>query len=146
MHWRQVARVFVSGLEGSALKIMKRYERVEMADLPPVECCCGTTRRAFADVADAPGSAHYLELGEEPVAHYHKKTTEIYIILEGEGHLELDGELIPVKPLSAIMIRPECRHRAVGDLKLLNIPIPKHDEADFFYDESATVEGESPVH
>ena len=30
--------------------------------------------------------------------HYHKKLTEIYLVLEGEGHLQLDGELHPVKP------------------------------------------------
>lgn len=124
----------------------KRYERVELADLPPVECCCGTTRRGFADLPDAPASAHYLEVADEPTAHFHRKTTEIYIVLEGEGHLELDGELVPVKPLSAVMIRPGCRHRAVGKLKLLNIPVPKHDDADFFYDESAVKDGAVPKH
>ena len=76
---------------------------------------------------------HYLELGDDLTPHYHKRATEIYIILEGEGYLELDQEMVPVKPLSAVMIRPGCRHRAIGNLKLLNIPIPKHDD-DFHYD------------
>ncbi|MDP0491309.1 MAG: cupin domain-containing protein [Verrucomicrobiota bacterium JB023] len=115
---------------------MKRFEQVELADLPPLDCCCGTTRRGFADLDDAPASVHFLEVSDEPTAHFHRKTTEIYVILEGEGHLELDGELIAVKPLSAVLIRPGCRHRAVGKLKLLNIPVPKHDESDFFYEES----------
>ena len=68
------------------------------------------------------------------------------MILEGEGYLELDGERVPVKPLSAVMIRPGCSHRAIGKLKILNIPVPKHDDADFFYDESAVKLGEAPVH
>jgi mannose-6-phosphate isomerase-like protein (cupin superfamily) len=114
---------------------MKRFEKVEFSDLPPIDCCCGTTRRAFVDVEDAPASAHYLEVADEPKSHYHRKTTEIYLVLEGEGYLELDGEKVPVKPLSAVMIRPGCRHRAVGKLKVINLPIPKHDESDFFYDE-----------
>lgn len=125
---------------------MKRYHHVALADLPPVECCCGTTRRAFVDLPDAPASAHYLDVRDEPVSHYHEKTTEIYLVLEGEGQLELDGELVPVKPLSAVMIRPGCRHRAIGKMKIINIPIPKHDDGDFFYDESAVRSGEVPVH
>ena len=54
---------------------------------------------------------------DEPTSHYHLKTTEIYVVLEGEGYLELDGEQVPVKPLSALMIRPGCRHRAIGKLR-----------------------------
>lgn len=125
---------------------MKRYEKVDFAELDPVECCCGTTRRAFVDVDDAPASAHYLEVKDEPTTHYHKKTTEIYLVLEGEGHLELDGDLVPVKPLSAILIKPGCRHRAVGRLKIINIPVPKHDDGDFFHDEEAAGDGETPRH
>lgn len=124
----------------------KRYHLVDFPDLDPVECCCGTTRRAFVDLDDAPASAHYLEVKDEPTTHYHKKTTEIYLVLEGEGFLELDGEMVPVKPLSAVMIRPGCRHRAVGKLKVVNLPIPKHDDDDFFYDEDAVATGEEPVH
>jgi len=125
---------------------MKRYHAAQLNELEPVECCCGTTRRAFADLPDAPASAHYLEVRDEPTSHYHARTTEIYLVLEGEGHLELDGELVPVKPLSAVMIRPGCRHRAIGRLKIVNIPVPKHDDADFFYDEEAVQPGENPIH
>jgi mannose-6-phosphate isomerase-like protein (cupin superfamily) len=116
----------------------KRFHLVNFPELSPVECCCGTTRRAFVELEDAPASAHYLEVSDEPTTHYHKKTTEIYLVLEGEGFLELDGEMVPVKPLSAVMIRPGCRHRAVGHLKVINLPIPKHDDDDFFYDERHT--------
>jgi mannose-6-phosphate isomerase-like protein (cupin superfamily) len=125
---------------------MKRYHPVHLADLPPIACCCGTTRRAFVDLPDAPASAHLLEVKDEPTSHYHLKTTEIYVVLEGEGFLELDGEQVPVKPLSAVMIRPGCRHRAIGKMKILNIPVPKHDDADFYYDEGAAKPGETPVH
>ncbi|MGB1129922.1 MAG: cupin domain-containing protein [Haloferula sp.] len=124
----------------------KRYHHVDFPTLDPVECCCGTTRRAFVDLDDAPASAHYLEVKDEPTTHYHKKTTEIYLVLEGEGFLELDGEMVPVKPLSAVMIRPGCRHRAVGKLKVVNLPIPKHDDDDFFYDEADVPTGSNPIH
>jgi hypothetical protein len=44
------------------------------------------------------------------------------------------------------MIRPGCRHRAIGRMKILNIPVPKHDDNDFYYDEGAAQPGETPVH
>ena len=60
--------------------------------------------------------------------------TEIYLILEGAGQMELDGQLIPVKPMMTIMIKPGCRHRAIGKLKIINIPIPAFDESDEYFD------------
>ena len=40
-----------------------------------------------------------------------------------------------VAPGSAIMIKPGCRHRAIGNLKLLNIPVPAFDPADEYFDD-----------
>ena len=126
---------------------MRRYEAIEFSSLQDLECCCGTVKRAFASDEGSPASVHLLELSDEPPCHYHRKTTEIYVILEGEGHLELDGEMVAVKPLSAIMIRPGCRHRGVGALKLLNISVPRFDADDFFYDEvEVGKDGTVPVH
>ena len=125
---------------------MKRYERVEFAGQPVFDCNCGTVQRAFADLEDSPGSVHLLELCDEPICHYHKKTTEIYVILEGEGFIELDGEMVPVKPMTAVMIKPGCRHRGVGKLKLFNMSIPRFNPEDFYYDEGVVAEGQVPVH
>ena len=69
--------------------------------------------------------------------HYHKKLTESYYFLEGEGHLELDGKLYPVKPGNTVMIRPGTRHRAVpgnGPMKIINIVVPPFDPADEWFD------------
>lgn len=123
-----------------------RYHKVQLDDLPEIECCCGTTRRGFADLPDAPASIHLLRVRDEPTCHYHQKTAEIYLILEGEGFLELDGKMVPVKPMSSVLIQPGCRHRAVGQMTLVNIPVPKHDDNDFFYMEDDVKDGETPVH
>ena len=77
---------------------------------------------------------HLVDIQEDSRTHYHKRMTEIYYVLEGEGHLEMDGELIPVKPMTAVLIKPGCRHRAVGKLKILNVPIPAFDESDEWFD------------
>jgi hypothetical protein len=48
--------------------------------------------------------------------------------------MELNGELIPVGPLSTIFIEPGCRHRAVGKMRIVNIPIPAFDPHDEWFD------------
>jgi len=55
-------------------------------------------------------------------------------VLEGTGQMELDGACVPVKPMTAIMIQPGCRHRAVGKLRIAIIPIPAFDPADEWFD------------
>ena len=105
-----------------------------LADIEPTPCPCGFARRAFMDEDNTIASLHLVDIKKDSETHYHKKMTEIYLVLEGEGHIELDGESIPVKPLTTVMIKPGCRHRAVGDLKIINVPIPKFDPDDEWMD------------
>lgn len=102
--------------------------------MPPVECPCGQTRRAFVDDPDRIASLHVVDISTDARTHYHKKLTEIYYILEGSGEMELDGERHTVAPGDAILIKPLCRHRAIGHLRVLNIPIPAFDPADEWFD------------
>ena len=111
---------------------MKNYELVQLGDLAAVPCPCGFSRRAFTDSGVA--SAHLVDIAAGAHTHYHTRLTEVYVILEGEGFLELDGEKVPVRPLTAVMIRPGCRHRAIGRLKIVNVPIPAFNEADEWFD------------
>lgn len=113
---------------------MKRYHLAQLDAVPGVECPCGVARRAFAEVAKAPASVHLTEIRADARTHYHKRMTEVYVVLEGAGEIELDGERFPLKPLTAVMIQPGCRHRAIGRLKILNIPIPAFDPADEWFD------------
>lgn len=48
--------------------------------------------------------------------------------------MELDGELIPVKPMMTLMIKPGCRHRVIGNLKIVNILIPAFIKEDEYFD------------
>ena len=106
----------------------------QLDQVPPVRCPCGWARRAFAASSDNVASMHIVEIEEDSRAHYHKRMTEIYLVLEGTGQMELDGQLIPVKPMTAIYIRPGCRHRAIGKLRIVNIPVPSFDERDEWFD------------
>ena len=117
-------------------KMQKDLNRlvIQLDNLNPQECPCGETRRAFFNIPNAVTSVHIVNIKQDAEAHYHKKTTEIYVVLEGEGYIEMDNQLIPIKPLTAIYIPPMVRHRAVGNLKLLNIPIPPFDPSDEWFD------------
>ena len=114
---------------------MKNYSIENFEDIEPTECPCGTTRRAFVDTDDAVATIHMVDISKDSRTHYHKKLTEIYMVLEGDGHMELDGEMIPVKPMTVIYIKPGCRHRAVGNMRIVNIPVPAFDPEDEWFDE-----------
>ena len=112
---------------------MTNFQIAQLDDLSPMRCPCGFARRAFAEPGNA-ASMHVVDIESDSRAHYHKRMTEIYLVLEGEGQMELDGKLYPVKPMSAIYIRPGCRHRAIGKLRIINIPVPAFDESDEWFD------------
>jgi mannose-6-phosphate isomerase-like protein (cupin superfamily) len=113
---------------------MPNYLIAQLDALPPVKCPCGWARRAFAETPGNVASVHVVDIQEDSRTHYHKAMTEIYVVLEGEGQMELDGQLFPLRPMTVVYIRPGCRHRAVGRLRLLNIPVPAFDEADEWFD------------
>jgi len=99
-----------------------------------VKCPCGFSRRAFAGPDNPVATMHIVDIAEDARAHYHKKLTEIYLVLEGTGYVELDGQRVPVKPLTAILIKPGCRHRAIGKMRIVNVCIPAFDPEDEHFD------------
>jgi mannose-6-phosphate isomerase-like protein (cupin superfamily) len=116
------------------MTMSKRFHIARLSDLTPVACPCGQARRAFVDDPDRVASLHVVDISADARAHYHKRMTEIYYILEGEGQIELDGERHAVRPGDAILIKPLCRHRAIGRLRVLNVPVPAFDPADEWFD------------
>lgn len=120
---------------GSVARIaMPNYMIANFGEIDPVRCPCGWAKRAFAEPGNSLATMHIVNVEQDSRTHYHKKMTEIYFVLEGEGHIELDGESFPIKPEMAIFIKPGCRHRAVGKLKILNVPIPAFDPEDEWED------------
>jgi mannose-6-phosphate isomerase-like protein (cupin superfamily) len=111
-----------------------KFMIAQLDEISPVRCPCGMTRRAFASPENPVATLHMVDITTDAQTHYHKTLTEIYLVLEGEGHIELDGERYPVKPMTAILIKPGCRHRAIGKLRIVNIPVPAFDPADEWFD------------
>lgn len=116
----------------------QRWQIVDFANIPGVPCPCGTAKRAFAENDNSPGTIHLTEISTDAQLHYHRNQTETYFILdcEPDAAMELDGEQIPVRPHTAILIPPGVRHRAVGRMTILNIVVPKFDPDDEHFDET----------
>ena len=109
--WRSARRhqsgvVIRSGIAHHRAMSDKRFSVAQLDDIKPVPCPCGQARRAFNEPGNNLATVHLTEISADSRAHYHKVMTEIYIVLEGEGYLEADGERIPLKPMTSVMIKP----------------------------------------
>ncbi len=113
---------------------MANYMIAQFDDIDAVRCPCGFSRRAFLSPDNPTATMHIVDIEADAQVHYHKKLTEVYLILEGEGQMELDGKTVLVKPYTAIFIKPGCRHRAVGKMRIVNVSIPAFDPEDEWLD------------
>lgn len=113
-----------------------KYEIIDYPELPGINCPCGTARRGLMEVESVPYSLHVTEISLDARAHYHKRLTETYFVLEcqSDAAIELDGQVLPLKPQMAVVIHPGTRHRALGRMKVLIVASPKFDPADEWFD------------
>jgi mannose-6-phosphate isomerase-like protein (cupin superfamily) len=120
----------------STIVVPPPYELVDFATLPGVPCPCGTARRGLAEVEDYPGTIHITEIALDNALHYNKRLTETYYFLECEpgAQMQLNDEVLDVRPGTCIMIRPGTRHRAIGRMKVLIVVYPKVDPSDEWFD------------
>ena len=114
---------------------MKNYMIAQLDEIEPIKCPCGATRRGFLSPDNQVATLHLVEISRDSRVHYHKKLTEVYLVLDGNGHMELDGDIVPVRPMTSILIKPGCRHRAVGELKVTNVAVPAFDPEDEWFDD-----------
>ena len=66
-------------------------------------------------------------------AHYHRRATELYYVLEGEGAVTLDGVAHPVRKGSLVHIPPGVVHGAKGRMRVLVVGIPDIADDDLFF-------------
>lgn len=109
--------------ERSACGWRDRLISREDADLSPV---------AWAHVVDIDGAK----------LHYHKRSTELYYVLEGDGVVILDGEENPVRKGSLVHIPPGVVHGARGKMRVLVVGVPDIAEDDYFEELGIREKGE----
>ena len=122
--------------EESNEKDQAGYEVVDFQAVPGVACPCGEARRGLADVKDFPGTIHVTSISKDARRHYHKQLTEVYYFLEcgPDAQMELNDDRLAVHPGMCVMIRPGTRHRALGEMKVLIVVLPKFDPQDEWFD------------
>jgi mannose-6-phosphate isomerase-like protein (cupin superfamily) len=88
----------------------KGYMLRRLQDSPTVPCPCGQSTRALTR-ADTPVCNLHVTSISDSVLHYHKECTEVYLILEGRGQMEMNGDVVDVEPGTVVYIEPGTRHR-----------------------------------
>tara|TARA_B110000285_G_scaffold227528_1_gene289000 strand:+ start:611 stop:964 length:354 start_codon:yes stop_codon:yes gene_type:complete len=99
----------------------------------------GSTIRSILDRTNAPVEKQSLAeanlpAGQATERHYHKLSEELYFLLEGKGHMELNGESREVVPGDAILIPPGAWHQitALSELRLLCCCAPPYQHSDTY--------------
>jgi quercetin dioxygenase-like cupin family protein len=78
-------------------------------------------------------------------AHYHRRATELYYVLEGEGSIILDGRAHTVSKGSIVHIPPGVVHGATGRMRVLVVGIPDIGEDDLFFPEDVGASADQPA-
>lgn len=113
------------------------FEFADFSMIAEVPGSDGVVRRAYAKPGSAPLTFQLIEITAEVRPHYHRFHAETYYFIEGEGRMELEGKLYPVKPGMSVTIRAGTRHRAVKGstpMKILSVVFPPLDEPDELFE------------
>ena len=84
------------------------------SELEPFVTKDGSTIREYLHTPAQSLAEATLEPGQRTQRHYHRIAEEIYLIVEGEGRLEVDGEIAEVGAGEAILIPPGAWHELVA--------------------------------
>jgi mannose-6-phosphate isomerase-like protein (cupin superfamily) len=105
-------------------------------DATPFTTKDGSTIREYLHTEVQSLAEASLEPGQSTRRHYHARSEEIYLILDGGGELEVDGETLTVGPGDAILIPPGSPHEltaAGAGVTLLCCCVPPYSDDDTFF-------------
>jgi mannose-6-phosphate isomerase-like protein (cupin superfamily) len=103
----------------------------------------GSTIRSILDRTNAPVQQQSLAEATLPPGgatqrHYHRRSEELYFLLEGTGLMEIDGETSPVGPGDAILIPSGAWHQITAapdaPLRFLCCCAPPYDHTDTWFE------------
>jgi mannose-6-phosphate isomerase-like protein (cupin superfamily) len=95
----------------------------------------GSTIREFHHTALQSLAEASLAPGQTTQRHYHRASEEIYVVLDGDGELEIDGETRRVGPGDAALIPAGAWHEitARSPLRFLCCCAPPYSDDDTFF-------------
>jgi mannose-6-phosphate isomerase-like protein (cupin superfamily) len=101
---------------------------------PRERSACGWRDRLISreDAPLAPAAwAHAVDIDGAKL-HFHKRSAELYYVLDGAGVVLLDGVEHPVQKGSLVHIPPGVVHGARGRMRVLVVGIPDIADDDYF--------------
>jgi quercetin dioxygenase-like cupin family protein len=109
---------------------------VHYAGLEPFTTKDGSTIREYLHTAVQSLAEATLEPGQSTERHYHRRAEEIYLIVDGAGRLEVDGDEREVTAGDAILIPPGAWHRLLAGaagVRLLCSCVPAYSHDDTYF-------------
>ena len=98
--------------------------RRDPADVAPWKETCGDIRCLITEDDLAAAEVQRVEIPDAKL-HYHEGTDEIYYIIDGKGILLLDDEEVEVHKGVVVYVPRGVRHKAIGQLTVLTVCIPR---------------------
>ena len=111
------------------LKTLVRHE----GEVPRERSTCGWRDRLISrEDSEVAAWAHAVDI-DGAREHYHKRSTELYYVLDGDGVVWLDGDEHPVRKGSLVHIPPGVVHGAKGRMRVLVVGIPDIADDDLYF-------------
>src|SRR5436305_13372028 len=106
------------------MTVAARFLRRDPVDVEPWAETCGQIRPLIEERDGAAAEVHHVEIDNARL-HYHERTDEIYHVIDGEGTMVLDDEVIPLRKGAVVYVPRGVRHKAIGRLTVLTVCIPR---------------------
>ena len=100
------------------------FLRRDPAEVTPWAETCGEIRCLVEEKDGAAAEVHHVKIHDAKL-HYHASTDEFYYVIDGLGTMTLDGTEIELHKGVVVYVPRGTRHKAVGDLTVLTICIPR---------------------
>ena len=116
-------------MNSPTLRTLVRHED----EVPRERSTCGWRDRLISrEDANVAAWAHAVDI-DGAREHYHKRSTELYYVLDGDGVVLLDGDEHPVRKGSLVHIPPGVVHGAKGRMRVLVVGIPDIADDDLYF-------------
>ncbi len=101
-----------------------KFIRRDPAEVEPWAETCGAIRCLIEESDEAAAEVHQVKI-QDAKLHYHARTDEVYYIIDGQGTMILDDEEIELHRGVVVYIPRGVKHKAMGDLTVLTVCIPR---------------------
>ena len=100
------------------------FLRRDPAEVTPWAETCGEIRCLIEEKDGAAGEVHQVQIHDAKL-HYHEHTDEFYYVIDGQGTMTLDGTEIELHKGVVVYVPRGIKHKAVGDLTVLVVCVPR---------------------